>query len=145
MMRWKIIGHPCMQNISCSTRYTTVQNLSNKQSAKVICKFDRFRISHSRRQRSHMSIEKFTPAHAFNYIVLRLTMAWPVVKTLLWPLCGWKWVASVYLQISLHHTCGHRNDTKPRHSCYSVSSISLLPPPSPSPSHIYAGPKLMHP
>ena len=61
-----------MQNISCSTRYTTVQNLSNKQSGKVICKFDRFRISHSRRQRSHMSIEKLTSAHAFNYIVLRV-------------------------------------------------------------------------
>ena len=40
-MRWKIIGRPHMQNISCSTRYTTVQKLSNKQRAKVICKFDR--------------------------------------------------------------------------------------------------------
>ena len=69
-MRWKIIGHPRTQNInfSCSTRYTIVQKLSNKQNAKAICKFDRLRTSHSKRQKN---IEKLTPAYAFNYIVLR--------------------------------------------------------------------------
>ena len=37
MMRWKIIGCPHMQNIIVSsTRYSIVQKLSNKQSAKVI-------------------------------------------------------------------------------------------------------------
>ena len=39
----------------------------------MICKFDRVRIlSHSKRQKSHMSIEKLKSAHAFNYIVLRV-------------------------------------------------------------------------
>ena len=32
-----------------------------------------------------MSIWNLSAAHAFNYIVLGLTLAWPVVKTLLWP------------------------------------------------------------
>ena len=56
MIRWKIIGHPHMQNILCYTRYSIVHKLSNKQSTKVICRFDRFRTAHSKRQRSHMSI-----------------------------------------------------------------------------------------
>ena len=49
MMRWKIIGLPCMQNMSNYTRYSIVQKLSNKQSAKVICKFDRLRTAHNKR------------------------------------------------------------------------------------------------
>ena len=35
IMRWKIIGRPRTQNISCSTGYFIVQKLSDKQSAKV--------------------------------------------------------------------------------------------------------------
>ena len=72
MMRWKIIGCPCMQNILCRTKYSTVQKLSNKQSAKVICRFDRLKTSHSKRQKSQMSIEKLSSAHTFNYIVLKV-------------------------------------------------------------------------
>ena len=49
MMRWKIIGHPRMQNILCRAGYSIVEKLSNKQSAKVICWFDRLRTSHSKR------------------------------------------------------------------------------------------------
>ena len=56
MMRWKIIGHPRTHNVFCNTRYSIVQKLSNKQSAKVTCRFDRLRIAHSNRQTSHMSI-----------------------------------------------------------------------------------------
>ena len=58
MMRWKKIDRPHTQNISSSTRYSIVQKLSNKQSAKVICRFDKHRASHSKGQKSHMSIEK---------------------------------------------------------------------------------------
>ena len=64
MMRQKIIGHLHMQNISCRTRYSIVQKLSNKQSAKVICRFDR--------QKSQMSIEQLSSTHTFNYIVFRV-------------------------------------------------------------------------
>ena len=39
----------------CYTRYSTVQNLSNKQSAEVICKFD-----------------NLSATHAFEHIVLRI-------------------------------------------------------------------------
>ena len=70
MMKWKIIGWPCTQNISCRTKYSVVQRLSNKQSAKVICKFDRLRTSYSKRQKSHMSIDKLMCAHTINYIAL---------------------------------------------------------------------------
>ena len=51
---------------------TTVQKLSNKQSAKVVCRFDRLRISHTKRQKSHMSIAKLLSAYAFNNIVLKV-------------------------------------------------------------------------
>ena len=37
-----------------STKYSIVQKLS-KQSAKVICRFDRLRTSYSKRQKSHIS------------------------------------------------------------------------------------------
>ena len=36
--------------------YSIAQKLSNKQSAKVICRFNRLRIAHSKRQTSHISI-----------------------------------------------------------------------------------------
>ena len=54
------------------SRCSFVNKWSNKQSAKVICKFDRLRTSHSKSQKSHMSIEKLSSAHPFNYIVLRV-------------------------------------------------------------------------
>ena len=44
-----------------------------KQSAKVICRLDRHRTSHSKRQKSHnIWALKLLSAHAFNYIVLRV-------------------------------------------------------------------------
>ena len=41
--------HAC-KNILCYTRYSIVQKLSNKQSAKVICKYDRRETAHSKTQ-----------------------------------------------------------------------------------------------
>ena len=38
----------------------------------MICKFDRLKASHSKTQKSQMSIEKLSPAHTFNYIVLKV-------------------------------------------------------------------------
>ena len=46
--------------------------LSNKQSAKVICMFDRLRTAHRNRQTSHMSIGNLFSAHAIDYIVVRV-------------------------------------------------------------------------
>ena len=43
----------------------------NKQSAKVICRFDRLRKVH-RKGKSHMSTGKLLTAHAFDHIVLRV-------------------------------------------------------------------------
>ena len=57
--------------LMCNTRYSIVQKLSNKQSAKVICRFDRLTTAHSKRLISHMSIWNLSAAHAFNYIVPR--------------------------------------------------------------------------
>ena len=58
-MRWKIIGRPHTLYIyiflAAQGSYAIVQKLSNKQSAKVICRFDR---CHSKRKKSYMSIEK---------------------------------------------------------------------------------------
>ena len=70
MMRWKINGSPHTKNILCNTRYSIVQNLNNKQSAKVICRFDRLITAHSKRQTSYMSIRKLIGHHTFYYIVL---------------------------------------------------------------------------
>ena len=72
----------------CITKYSIVQKLSNKQSGKVICRFDRLRISHSKRQKSFMRIKKLLSVHAFNYIVLKVNPGQPVVKTLLCPWLG---------------------------------------------------------
>ena len=70
-MRWKITDCLCIQNLSCNTRYSIVQKLSNKQSAKVICRIDRLCTAYSMRQTSHMSIGKLIGCpHTFNYIVL---------------------------------------------------------------------------
>ena len=53
-------------------RYSIVQKLSNKQSAKAICMFDRLRTAHRNRQTSHMSIGNLFSAHAIDYIVVRV-------------------------------------------------------------------------
>ena len=80
-----MIGRPQMQNFSCCTRYAIVKKLSNKHSAKVICKFDRLRTLHNKRKKSLMSIEKIIVCPRFDYTVLRVTLTWPVVKKLLQP------------------------------------------------------------
>ena len=46
--------------------------LSNKWSAKVICRIDRLRTAHSKRQTSYMSLENLLAAHASDYIVVRV-------------------------------------------------------------------------
>ena len=52
--------------------YSITQQLSNKQSTKVICWFDKLRIAHSKRQKA---IGKLSAAHTFDYIVLRANPA----------------------------------------------------------------------
>ena len=49
MMKWKVIGLPHMQKCFMLRRYSIVKKLSNKQSAKVICRLDRLRTAHSKR------------------------------------------------------------------------------------------------
>ena len=49
-----------MQNIIYNTRYSNAPKLSNKWSAKVICRFD---TTHSKRQQA---------VHTFDYIMLRV-------------------------------------------------------------------------
>ena len=44
----------------------------NKQSAKGICRFERLRTSHSKRQKAIQALKRLSFAHAFNYIVLRI-------------------------------------------------------------------------
>ena len=58
-------------------KITIVQKLSNKQSAEVICRFDRLRTTHNKSPTSHMNIGKLIDAHAFDYIVLRVNPGWP--------------------------------------------------------------------
>ena len=67
MVRWKIISHPHTQNL-CYTKYSIIQRLSNKQSVKVICRFDRLRIAQCKRQTRHMSVENLLDAYTFDYI-----------------------------------------------------------------------------
>ena len=68
MMRCKITDCLCIQKLSCNTRYSIVQKLSNKQSAKVICRIDRHCTAYSKRQTR--ALENLSAAHTFNYIVL---------------------------------------------------------------------------
>ena len=62
-----------------------MQTLTNKQSDKVSCRFDRLTTAHRKRQTSHMSLENLSAAHTVDYIVLRLNLALQIVKTLLQP------------------------------------------------------------
>ena len=57
MMRWKTISRPCMQKYFMQHKVYYCAKISNKQSAKVICRFDS---------------KMLTSAHTFNYIVLRV-------------------------------------------------------------------------
>ena len=57
---------------SCDTRYSIVQKLSNKQSANVICRFDRLRTAHSKIQKAILVMENLSAPHAFDYIVFRV-------------------------------------------------------------------------
>ena len=59
-----------MQKILCCTRYSILQKLSNKQSAKVICKCDGLRTAH-RKPYGYWK-RKLIAAHAFDYIVLKV-------------------------------------------------------------------------
>ena len=73
MIRWKIISRPRMQKQFMQHKVYYCAKLSNKQSAKVICRFDRLRKHYTARDRkSYMSIEKLSSTHTFNYIVLRV-------------------------------------------------------------------------
>ena len=56
----------------CYAKYCFVQKLSNKQSTKVICRFDRLRTAQSKRQTSHMSIGNLMSAYTLDYIALRV-------------------------------------------------------------------------
>ena len=49
-----------------------MQKLSNKKSAKVICRFDRLRTAHSKSQKAIRVIENLLAAHAFDRIVFRI-------------------------------------------------------------------------
>ena len=70
MMRLKTIGHSYTQNILCYKRCPIVQILSNKQSVKVICRFDR--LTHSKRQKKPSESWKGYQLPTYlNYIVLR--------------------------------------------------------------------------
>ena len=73
-MRCKNNQPPTHTKFLCNTRYTIVQKVSNKQSTKVICRFDRLRTAHDKRHRSHMSIENLLVSHKFDYIVLRVKL-----------------------------------------------------------------------
>ena len=72
MQQWKIIGCPCTQEYFVQHKAFYCAKLSNKQSGKVICRFDRLTTIQSKRLTSHMSIRNLSAAHAFNYIVLRV-------------------------------------------------------------------------
>ena len=56
------------KNILCYIRYSIVQKLSNKQSAKVICRFDKLRTDHSKIKTSNKNL---SAAHAFDYIAFK--------------------------------------------------------------------------
>ena len=49
-----------------------MQKLSNKQSAKVICRFHSLRTAHSKSPKAIWAMEYLSASHAFDYIVLRV-------------------------------------------------------------------------
>ena len=72
------------QTILYYTMYPIVQKLSNKQSAKMICRFDRLRTAHSKSHKVIWVIKCFIPHMHLIIYCSGSTLAWPVVKTLLW-------------------------------------------------------------
>ena len=67
MMRWKIIGRPrTNENFMQHRVFYCTKIKSNKQSAKVICRFNRLRTSYSKRHKGDTRIENLSAAHAFN-------------------------------------------------------------------------------
>ena len=59
-----------------------MQKLSNKQSAKVIGKFDRLRTAHGKSKKAIGVIEYLSAVHAFDYIVFRIKSGPPSCKDL---------------------------------------------------------------
>ena len=51
-------------------RYSIVQKLSYKQSAKVICRLDKLRIAHSKSKKAIWVMECLSSTHEFDYIVI---------------------------------------------------------------------------
>ena len=72
MMRLKTIGRPHTQNILCYKRCPIVQKLSNKQSVKAICRFDRLRQHTARDKKPCENWKGYWPPIHLNYIVLRV-------------------------------------------------------------------------
>ena len=70
-MRLKTISRPYTRNILCYKRCSIVQILSNKQSVKVICRFDRLRQHTARDKKPCENWKGYWPPIHLNYIVLR--------------------------------------------------------------------------
>ena len=49
-----------------------MQKVSNKETVKVICRFDRLVTAHSKRQKAIGALQNLSAAHAFNYIMLKV-------------------------------------------------------------------------
>ena len=69
-----------------------MQKLSNKQSAKVICRFDRLRTAHSKRQKAIEALENLSSTHAFDHIVLRINAGLTSCEDLATALCTYMYV-----------------------------------------------------
>ena len=67
-----LLAAQAIKNILCYARCSIVPKLSNKQSAKAICRFGRLRTAHSKTQKAIVSNGNLLAAHAFDYIVLRI-------------------------------------------------------------------------
>ena len=65
-----MVTHAC-KNILCYTRYSIVQKLS----VKVICRLDRLRTVHSKRQITIGALQNLSASHTFDYMVLRINSA----------------------------------------------------------------------
>ena len=74
------VGHPCTQIILCYIKYSVVQKLSNKQSAKVICRLDRLKAAHRKNKKAIQVMEYLSVAPAFDYIVLRINFGLTTLK-----------------------------------------------------------------
>ena len=68
MIKWKIIGRPSIQEYFMKHKELYSKTLSNKQSARVICRFDRLRTAHRKR------LENLLTIHAFNNVMLGVNL-----------------------------------------------------------------------